>query len=358
MPQRKQVAWAQLRVGAMVIVSLIILAVGIFFISGQVGFLTRHYALKTFLPSAGDIRVGAQVRLAGIAVGNVNRIAISPYQDPNRAVEIDMRVARSFQNQIRANSAASLETVGLLGETYVNITRGQPGYPVLQNGGTVQGHVEPGMKRVVQNANDVISNLRVLTAKINDITASIQSGKGTIGKFINDPTLYNRMNNTVAEAQGLIAGVKNGQGTLGKLLTDPSLYTQTEATVSHLNQVVSQIQTGNGSMAKFINDPTLYNNLKNVSSRANTLMNNINSGKGTLGKLASDPELYNRVNDTMQKVDVIATRIDQGQGTLGKLSTDPTMYNNLSAASISLRDFMTVFRKHPKKYLTLHLHIF
>jgi phospholipid/cholesterol/gamma-HCH transport system substrate-binding protein len=358
MPQRKQITWAQLRVGAMVIISLIILAVGIFFISGQVGFFTRRYALKTFLPSAGDIRAGAQVRLAGIAVGNVDRITISPYQDPNRAVEIDMSVSKSFQSQIRANSTATLETVGLLGETYVDITRGEPGYAVLQDGGTVQGRVEPDIKQIVQNTNDVISNLRVLTSKINDITASIQSGKGTIGKFINDPTLYNRMNDTVTEAQGLITNLKSGQGTLGKLLTDQTLYQQAENTITHLNQVVSQIQTGNGSMAKFINDPTLYNNLKDVSSRANALMDNINSGKGTLGKLATDPQLYNRVNDTMQKVDVIATRIDQGQGTLGKLSTDPSMFNNLNDASKSFRDFMIVFRKHPKKYLTLHLHIF
>lgn len=358
MPQRKQITWAQLRVGAMVIIGLVILAVGIFFISGQVGFLTRHYTLKTFLPGAGDIRVGAQVRLAGIAVGNVYRIAISPYEDPNRAVEIDMRVARSFQKQIRANSTATLQTVGLLGETYVEITRGEPGYPALKNHGTVQGHVEPGMKHVIRNANDVISNLRVLTEKINDITASIQSGKGTIGKFINDPSLYNRMNDTVAEAQGIIAKVKNGQGTLGKLITDQTLYNHVNATVNHLNEVVAEIQHGNGSMAKFINDPSIYNNLKKVSTQASVLMNNINSGKGTLGKLATDPELYDRVNDTVQKVDVLATRIDQGQGTLGKLSTDPSLFNNANAGMKSFANFMSVFRKHPKKYLTLHLRIF
>ena len=50
--------------------------------------------------------------------------------------------------------------------------------------------------------------------------------------------------------------------------------------------------------------------------------------------------------------------MDQGQGTLGKLSTDPTLYNNLSESSQSLRDFLTEFRKSPKKYLTVKMHIF
>ena len=50
--------------------------------------------------------------------------------------------------------------------------------------------------------------------------------------------------------------------------------------------------------------------------------------------------------------------MDQGQGTLGKLSTDTTLYNNLSQSSESLRDFLTEFKKNPKKYLTVRVHIF
>ena len=53
---------------------------------------------------------------------------ISPYSEPARAVEIVMRVARAYRHEIRADSMASIETVGLLGESYMNITRGiRPG---------------------------------------------------------------------------------------------------------------------------------------------------------------------------------------------------------------------------------------
>ena len=73
MPQRQRVNWAQLRVGLMVIISLAILAIGIFFISGQVGFFSRRYTLKAYISEAGGLREGAQVRLAGVAVGNVEK---------------------------------------------------------------------------------------------------------------------------------------------------------------------------------------------------------------------------------------------------------------------------------------------
>jgi phospholipid/cholesterol/gamma-HCH transport system substrate-binding protein len=358
MPQRQQISWAQLRVGIMVIVGLAILAVGIFFISGQVGFFTRRYTLKTYLSNAGGLREGAQVRLAGIAVGNVGRIRVSTFADPNRAVEIDMRVSRTYKDQIRADSTATMDTVGLLGESYIDISRGSSDKPVVPEGGEVPSNEEADIKRVVQNANDVISNLRVLSAKLNDITTQIQSGHGSIGKLIYDTGFYDRLNKTAASSQRLMTRVENGEGTIGKLMADETLYNKTVATVDRLNQVIDEAQHGNGSLAKFMSDPAIYNNLNQVVSRANTLIDNVNQGQGTLGKLATDPQLYNSMNETLDRINLITTRVEQGQGTIGKLSTDPTLYNNLSTSSESLREFLTEFKQNPKKYLTLKLKLF
>jgi phospholipid/cholesterol/gamma-HCH transport system substrate-binding protein len=358
MPQRERVTWAQLRVGLMVIISLAILGIGIFFISGQVGFFTRRYTLKCYFSTAGGLREGAQVRLAGLAVGNVQHLSITSFPQPDRAVEVDMRVARAYQDLIRADSVATMETVGLLGEGYVNITRGSPEQPVVPDGGSVKSSEEADIKRVVQNANDVISNLRVLSSKLNDITGQIQSGKGSIGKLIYDPAFYNRLNDTTAGVQRLVTRVENGEGTLGKLMSDETLYQRSVAAINRLNDVIDDVQHGNGSLAKFISDPAVYNNVKEVTAKTNTLIDNINHGQGTLGKLATDPQLYNRMNDTLDHLNVISTRIVEGQGTLGKLSTDTTLYNNLSSSSDSLKEFLTEFRKNPKKYLTLRLRIF
>ncbi len=359
MPQREKLSWVKLRIGLLVIVSLTILAVGIFFISGQVGgFLTSRYELKTYFPSAQDLRNGAEVDLAGLPVGNVSTIHISSLNDPNRAVEVDMKISKKYQSQIRTDSSATIETVGLLGQSYVDISLGRPEQPMIPPGGIVPSHVAPAMKQIVQNTNDVISNLRVLSAQITDITSQIQHGRGTIGQLIYTDTLSNRLNQTVNSVQDIVERVNKGQGTLGKLITDDTLYDRLNSTVNSLSQVVDEVQHGNGSLAKLMNDPTVYNNLKDVTARADTLVTNINEGKGTLGKLATNPQLYNRMNSTLNHVDEITARIDAGQGTLGKLSTDPSLFNNLNESSISLKDFLTQFRKNPKKYLTLRLHIF
>jgi len=358
MPQRKQITWAQLRVGALVLVSLTVFAIGVFFISGQVGFFTRKYTLKTYFSGAAGLREGSQVRLAGVPVGVVQRIRISSYLEPERAVEVLMRVPLSYQREIRVDSEARLATAGLLGEAFVDITRGRPDQPIVADGGEVKSVEEADIKRIVQNTNDVISNLRVLSTKLNDITNQIQSGQGSMGKLIYDQALYNRLNETTGSVQRLVTRVERGEGTLGKLMSDETLYQRTVATIDRLNQVVDDVQHGKGSLAKFISDPSVYDNVNNVVSRTNTLLENVNQGKGTLGKLATDPQLYNRLNETFDRMNIVSTRIEQGQGTLGKLSTDPTLYNNLSDSSQSLKEFLTEFKKNPKKYLSFKVRLF
>jgi len=358
MPQHERVQWAQLKVGLLVVAALVVFAISIIFISGQVGFFARHYTLKAYLASAGDLREGAQVRLAGIAVGNVVGIRISPFTDKARAVEVDMKIARTYQSEIRTDSEASVETVGLLGDSYMDITRGSPDQEVIADDGAVKTKAKADIAAVVQNTNEVILNLNTLSAKLADITTQIQQGKGTMGELLYSRSLYNKMDATISTAQSLVDRAQSGQGTIGRLMADETLYNRTLATLDRLNQVIDDVQHGNGSLAKFISDPSAYNNLNRLITSGNTLLDGLNQGQGTLGKLVKNDQFYDRMNSTLTHMDAITTRIDQGQGTLGKLSTDPSLFNNLNESSQALKDFLADFRKNPKKYLSIKMHIF
>ena len=357
MPQRKEIKWSQLRVGILVAISLVVLAVGVFLISGQMGFLSRRYTLKAYLSDASGLREGSQVQLAGIPIGNVEAIRVSTYTEPLRAVEIDMKVAKRYQDQIRADSIVTTESAGLLGEKYINISRGSPGQPVLSAGAELKSHEEPDIKQIVRNTNDVISDLRALSAKLNDISNQITTGKGSMGKLIYDQALYNRMNETASAAQRVMADIERGQGTIGKLISDEALYRQMSATMDRLNNFIDDVQHGKGSAGRFVTDPAVYDNLNKAAAKANTLIDNIDSNKGTLGRLINHPQLYNHLNETVDHLNTITARMEKGEGTLGLLSTDKTLYNNLSESAKSLREFLTEFRQNPKKYLTLHVRI-
>ncbi len=358
MPQRKELTWGQLRVGIMVGIALLILIVGIFFISGQVNLLGGNYILRTYFPEAQGLRSGAQVQLAGVPVGNVSRISLSSSQDPDKAVLVIMKISRRYENDIRSDSVATIDTVGLLGEGYVNITRGSAGQPGLPAEAVVKSEQQADIKKVVQNANDVLSNLTSLSAKLNNVTGQITTGGGTIGKFIYDAALYNRLDDTVAKLQTVATEMSEGNGTFGKLLTNDELYNKLNSTVDRANQMMDELQHGQGTIAKLINDPSVYNNLDTTITQTQKLVTSVNQGNGTLGKLVKDPQLYNRLNEVAKNMNTITGRMANGQGSLGLLSTDNRLYNNLAQSSQSLRQFLTEFQKHPKKFLTLRLHIF
>lgn len=342
----------------MVGAALLVLAVGIFFVSGQVGLLHGHYQLNAYFADAQGLRPGAQVQLAGVPVGNVSSVTLSNSENPNRAVLVQMRISSTHRNEIRADSVATIETAGLLGQEFVNISRGSVSQPVVAAEGDVKTSQQADIKAVVHNANDVLTNLTALSQKLNSITGQITAGKGTIGKFIYDPSLYNRLNDTLAKLQTVANELSHGNGTFAQLANNRELYDKLNSTVNRANQMMNQIQHGNGTVAKLINDPSMYNNLNQTITAAHDLLDGINNGHGTLGKLVKDPELYNRFNRVAANVDTITGRMAKGQGSLGLLSTNGRLYNNLSASSQSLREFLEEFRKSPKKYLTLHLRIF
>jgi phospholipid/cholesterol/gamma-HCH transport system substrate-binding protein len=149
MPQRKQVTWAQLRVGLLTLVGLFLIMVAILYVTGA-GILRAKYQLITYLPEVEGLTLGAPVRLDGVEVGNVDGIRIAPpaaaaaKPDRTRNVQVIMRVDRRFKDNITTESRASLVTEGFLGNRYVRITRGYAGSSIAAQG-EVPGEEEVAM---------------------------------------------------------------------------------------------------------------------------------------------------------------------------------------------------------------------
>ena len=95
------------------------------------------------LPGTPSVSAGAPVRLDGVEIGNVETVRFAPRTpgkppDKMHNIELGLRVDRKYQNDILSDSSAMLVTEGLLGNRYVNITRGYTGVP-LKEGQEVPG---------------------------------------------------------------------------------------------------------------------------------------------------------------------------------------------------------------------------
>jgi phospholipid/cholesterol/gamma-HCH transport system substrate-binding protein len=350
MVQRKQLTWTELRVGVFVLIGLAILAIGIFYITGA-GSIGPKYRLITYLPEVQGVTVGAPVSLDGVEIGNVETIRINPSPgDRMQNIQLVLRISTKFASDIRADSTASLVTEGLLGNRYVNVTRGHVGAQV-QNNGTLPGSEEAEMKAIMERVGGLADDLRA-------VVAEIRNGQGSIGKLLNDPTLYNNLNATAARLNQMAGSIEAGRGSVGKLLNSDELYTKVNATVGNVNDVVTAVKDQKGTAGKLIYDPAVYDNAKNFLNNGNAVLADARAGKGSLGKIMNDDQLYNNLRDASAQVRDATAKLNSNTGTAGRMMTDPALYDNLTGATADLRLLLGDFRKDPKKFLHVKLSIF
>jgi phospholipid/cholesterol/gamma-HCH transport system substrate-binding protein len=357
LPSQKQLKWSQLRVGITVIVASLTLGFLLFLMSGTAGILTPRITLKCYFDNAEGLRIGAPVRLAGVDIGNVTRIGIVR-DKPLTPVEITMKVSTKYDYNMRRDSMISLETAGVLGETYIDIDSSQAVGGPVQDGDTLPTQVHPDFNQVVRASQSTLQNMDALLKRADRILAFAESGKGSLGKLIYDPTLYNRFSATVADFQKIVSQVGNGEGSLGRLISRNDAYDKFIATLDKMNGVIDDMQQGKGTAGKFLKDPALYNNANDTIANLKKITDDINAGKGTIGKLAKDDELANKLDITMTKLSELTTQLEAGQGTAGKLFKDDTLYNNANQMLTEASSLLNGIRQNPKKYLSIKLHIF
>ena len=317
MAQRKQLTWTELRVGLFVLVGLSILGAGIFYVTGP-GFLGPKYRLRTYLPDVSGLANGATVSVDGVAVGNVVSIEFAAQgaeqkKDKAHNIEVVLRIEKKYQKDILTDSTAALVTEGLLGNKYINVTRGFTGVP-LKNGDTV-----PAATSV-----DVMAELGAVSSQVQDLLAGIKQGKGTLGKLVNDPEAYDHLNGVLAKSDALIAGVQAGRGTLGKLVASDEMYTKVDKSLDNVNGMISDAR----------------------------------AGKGSLGKLITDDALYNKLRDTGANLASATAKLNENTTTAGKLFSDPALYDNLAGLTGDMRLLIGDFRQNPKKFLHIKVSLF
>ena len=359
MPSQKQLKWSQLRVGLTVIFASLILALLLFLMSGTGGFFSHRITLVSFFDNASGLRVGAPVRLNGVDIGNVAAIRVVPDKDKQLTpVEVVMKVSTKYGFNLRRDSVTSLDTAGVLGETYLDVDSAQAVGPVARDGDTLPTQVHPDFNEVVRSSQSTLQNMDALLKRADRILAFAESGKGSLGKLIYDPTLYNRFSETVADFQGIVNQIAKGQGSLGALINRNDAYDKFLATLDKINAVVDDLQAGKGTAGKFLKDPSLYNNANDTIANLKQTTSDINAGKGTLGKLTKDEELAKKIDTTVTKLEALTSDLEAGRGTAGKLFKDDTIYNNANQMLTETQNLVKAIRQDPKKYLSIKLHIF
>jgi len=219
-------------VGIFVTAAFMIFVWIIFTMGGGTGFLSSQYSLFGTFSHVKGLHPGSEVSLSGLRIGNIKRIDVST--DGSKSLVVELAINKEIKDKIRQDSVASIKTMGMLGDKYVEISIGVVGDPLkhkdtikteeqadlfTKSGSLVEGigrQFEKGgnLEQTLRNLSIMSENLAALTselergksfqksmAHLENILAKIDRGDGTIGALINDPTVYEDMKSMTGGAK-------------------------------------------------------------------------------------------------------------------------------------------------------------
>jgi phospholipid/cholesterol/gamma-HCH transport system substrate-binding protein len=138
-----------------------------------------------------------------------------------------------------------------------------------------------------------------------------------------DKALYRNATDTTASLKTISAKIEKGEGTIGRLVNDDSLYLNANSAVVNINdgmkdvkEIAAKINRGEGTAGKLINDEALYTELRDASKNIKEITRKINEGQGTIGKLVNEDKLYYDATATLKKAEKAA----EGLGDTGPIS--------------------------------------
>ncbi|RNC71328.1 MAG: MCE family protein [Desulfuromonadales bacterium] len=359
MKRSDTIAWSQLKGGIFIILALAFFGGGILFMGEKTKFFVPKGRLSVIMPDVAGLKAGAPVWLAGVDVGLVREIRFER-PEQNNDVEIVLEVDREALRKIGKDSAITVKTRGLLGEKYVDIT---PSKAIVVTPETrLYGTTMPKLDDVVQKAGQAFD-------RVNAVVAKTERGEGTLGRFANDPKLYDNLVRLTFELNAVANSVNRGEGTLGMLNKSREPYNKLMSILARADDTLRDVQSAEGTMSKLLHDRQLYDKLVALAEKSvqaaddvRELNKKLTSKESTIGKLLGDREMYDRglslidrADRSLSALEEVTGRLQRGEGTAGKLLADKELYDKLNLMVDDLDLLVKDIKENPKRYVKFSL---
>jgi len=269
----------------------------------------------------------------------------------SRKITVKMRVSHDVLERIRHDSAAKVDSDGLLGDKTIDISLGSSQFPEHKDGDLLRSDM--GMlDNALAESGEILTNVRAATDEVMLLVRQF-SEKGY------DKTVFR----AVDTVEQLIREVKEGNGLVHKLIYDDKTGQEADKIIADLRKAVSrlnrtiakvdgmvgEVKTGDGLVHELIygkeGEATLVA-AKQTIQEANQLLKDVREKNGVVHQLIYNDdggEFIGNLTDTSKEVKIAATEfrtvaqdakaivadVKAGKGTIGGLVVDPTVYEDL-----------------------------
>jgi phospholipid/cholesterol/gamma-HCH transport system substrate-binding protein len=225
-----------LAVGIFIITGVTLFALGIFLVGSRHEAFSRHLLLYTEFANLDSVTKGSKVQVAGMDAGQVDRIDVP--NSPNGRFRVQMKVDERFHGLIRSDSVVTVDTEGVVGNTFLTIHTGSPNASIAQADSLLQS--KPPV-----NISDLLTNgLGVM----NDADATLKQVGGKLNVALDGA------NDAIGNANDLLVGLKQGRGPAGMLLRDEKMADQIRETLSTVQSTTSNLKQASAGVSSMVAD--------------------------------------------------------------------------------------------------------
>ncbi|MBD3422226.1 MAG: MCE family protein [Chitinivibrionales bacterium] len=298
--RKKMLTWSGLKSGLIVTIGLAILLVVILFSGISRMLFVPQKTLQAQFGNASGLRKGSPVWLLGVEVGTVRDIRFS---DTSTIATLSIR-KKAFDH-IYANARPSIMNMGLLGDKYVELHPGDISAGKVSPDAMLHGEAEGTFDEILRTSTTSIQKVQEFITQINSIIALIDTGGGSLAKFIRSPEFYEEVYGSINTFSALLKELQRSNGTMRKLINDPSLYDTLLAATRAVKQFSHEMGDTGGTAYRLLNDTSLYADARKGIARVSDLLDSAQSGKGVLGQLSANDSLVLDMQGAIRRMNIL-----------------------------------------------------
>lgn len=285
-------------VGIFVTFGLIFLLTGILVIGNLHQTFIRKIKVVTLFDDVSGLQVGNNVWFSGVKIGSISNLEFYA----QTKVKVVMKLEEKAQQYIRKDAFVKLSTDGLIGNKILIIYGGSSRSPQVEEGDTLKVEKTFTTEDMINTLQENNKNFLAITNDFKLISEKLIKGEGTVGKLLNDNSVYTQLEATTLslqqasdKAQKLIGSLTTFSEGLNKKGTLANELTTDTVVFNSLKMSVLQLQQISDTAAVFVNQ------LKNAATNQNT----------AIGVLLHDEESGERIKETIKNLETSSKKLDE-----------------------------------------------
>jgi phospholipid/cholesterol/gamma-HCH transport system substrate-binding protein len=199
--------WQAAILGIVVLASVAVGGVGLVAVAARQGVWAETFEVSVGFPDANDIKPGTPVRIRGVEAGQVVGVEYPDRDGPDATVTVRLRLDAKFRGRLFADGSAQVQANGMLGSKVVAVNPGSPAAGPLPAGGSLRASKSLDMAATAEK-------LAAVADEAEKLLKDIRSGNGTLGKLVQDDSLYDDLKGLAGEARGI---AKRAEAAVGKV---------------------------------------------------------------------------------------------------------------------------------------------